>query len=143
MKKTRAEEMRPVREKCDPPTASIDLLPHPVHPGGSNLQHYDTIAFLLLLVHANYLSRTTQTASINCREVSVGPTSLRQQAIRQVDYSLGDNPKGMSDRVGYGGYYPQRAHHGGSSIPSIRDHPQLVAYKEGSLYLIRPHTHLY
>ncbi|KAK4804603.1 hypothetical protein SAY86_004420 [Trapa natans] len=103
-------------------------------PGGSNLQHATTIAFLLL-VYANYLSQTTtQSASVNCGEVSVGPASLRQQAIRQVDYILGDNPKGMSYMVGYGGYYPQRIHHRGSSIPSIKDHPQFVACKEGSVY---------
>ncbi|KAK4748567.1 hypothetical protein SAY87_015153 [Trapa incisa] len=83
-------------------------------PGGTNLQHATTIAFLLL-VYANYLSQTTtQSASVNCSEVSVGPASLRQ-----VEYILGDNPKGMSYMVGYGGYYPQRIHHPGSSIPSI------------------------
>ncbi|PKI54749.1 hypothetical protein CRG98_024851 [Punica granatum] len=101
-------------------------------PGGSNLQHATTIAFLLL-VYADYLSRVPQ-SSVNCGGISVGPASLRRQAKRQVDYILGDNPKGMSYMVGYGNYYPQRIHHRGSSLPSIRDHPQFIACKEGSVY---------
>ncbi|PIA55972.1 hypothetical protein AQUCO_00700351v1 [Aquilegia coerulea] len=50
-------------------------------PGGSNMQHVTSIAFLLL-VYANYLSRTSQT--VNCGSVSVTPESLHQQAKRQV-----------------------------------------------------------
>lgn len=52
----------------------------------------------------------------------------------QVDYILGDNPMGMSYMVGYGDKYPQRIHHRGSSLPSIVDHPQFIACKEGSFY---------
>ncbi|KAJ9132798.1 hypothetical protein P3X46_033631 [Hevea brasiliensis] len=100
-------------------------------PGGSNLQHATTISFLLL-VYANYLERTSQ--SVNCGNVNAGPYSLRRQAKRQVDYILGDNPLGLSYMVGYSNNYPQRIHHRGSSLPSIKDHPEFIACKEGSIY---------
>ncbi|KAE8008602.1 hypothetical protein FH972_005099 [Carpinus fangiana] len=100
-------------------------------PGGSNLQHATSIAFLSL-VYANYLTRTSQ--AINCGNIYVSPTTLRQLAKRQVDYILGDNPKGISYMVGYSDYYPQRIHHRGSSMPSIKDHPQFIGCKEGSIY---------
>ncbi|KAH7517743.1 hypothetical protein FEM48_Zijuj09G0096700 [Ziziphus jujuba var. spinosa] len=100
-------------------------------PGGSNLQHVTSITFLLL-VYANYLAKTSQ--SLNCGNINVGPSWLRQQAKKQVDYILGDNPMGLSYMVGYGDRYPQRIHHRGSSLPSIKDHPQFIACKEGSLY---------
>ncbi|KAI5314040.1 hypothetical protein L3X38_043216 [Prunus dulcis] len=100
-------------------------------PGGSNLQHVTSISFLLL-VYANYLSRTSQ--SLNCGNINVSPTTLRQIAKNQVDYILGDNPMGMSYMVGYGDHFPQRIHHRGSSLPSIKDHPQPIACKEGSVY---------
>ncbi|MCL7039137.1 hypothetical protein MKW94_024152, partial [Papaver nudicaule] len=100
-------------------------------PGGSNMQHVSSIAFLLL-VYANYLSRTSQT--VNCGSVSVGPASLHRQAKQQIDYILGDNPMKMSYMVGYGDKYPQRIHHRGSSLPSVKDHPQPIACKEGSVY---------
>ncbi|KAJ6985637.1 endoglucanase 24-like [Populus alba x Populus x berolinensis] len=100
-------------------------------PGGSNLQHATTISFLLV-AYANYLERTSQ--AVNCGDVNVGPYSLRQQAKRQVDYILGDNPMGLSYMVGYSDRYPQRIHHRGSSLPSVKDHPEFIACKEGSVY---------
>lgn len=100
-------------------------------PGGSNLQHATTISFLLL-VYANYMERSSQT--VNCGEVSISPLMLRQIAQRQVNYILGENPKGMSYMVGYSSVYPQRIHHRGSSIPSTKDHPQVVRCKEGSIF---------
>ncbi|KAJ6692778.1 ENDO-14-BETA-GLUCANASE [Salix purpurea] len=100
-------------------------------PGGSNLQHATTISFLLL-AYANYLERSSQ--FVSCGNVNVGPQSLRQQAKRQVDYILGDNPMGLSYMVGYSDRYPQRIHHRGSSLPSVKDHPEFIACKEGSIY---------
>ncbi|XP_071935385.1 endoglucanase 24-like [Coffea arabica] len=100
-------------------------------PGGSNLQHATTIAFLLL-VYANYLEKSSQT--VNCGSVSASPAMLRAIAKRQVDYILGDNPKGMSYMVGYSYVFPQRIHHRGSSLPSVKDHPQFIACTEGSIY---------
>lgn len=100
-------------------------------PGGSNLQHATTISFLLL-VYAKYLDRTSQT--VNCGAVSVGAATLRRIAQRQVNYILGENPMGMSYMVGYSLKYPQKIHHRGSSLPSIKDHPQPIACKQGSTY---------
>ncbi|KAL3621295.1 hypothetical protein CASFOL_036207 [Castilleja foliolosa] len=100
-------------------------------PGGSNLQHATTISFLLL-VYANYLEKSSQT--INCGEISISPSTLRQIAHTQVNYILGENPKGMSYMVGYSNVYPKRIHHRGSSIPSTKDHPDFIACKEGTLY---------
>ncbi|KAF3792090.1 Endoglucanase 23 [Nymphaea thermarum] len=100
-------------------------------PGGSNMQHVTSIAFLML-VYAKYLSSSSQT--VFCGNVAADPTALRLQAKKQVDYLLGDNPMGMSYMVGYGARYPQRIHHRGSSIPSVLAHPQFIACKEGSVY---------
>ncbi|KAJ7967251.1 Endoglucanase [Quillaja saponaria] len=100
-------------------------------PGGSNLQHATSIAFLQL-VYANSLARTSQ--PINCGNIYVSAETLRQRAKRQVDYILGDNPNGLSYMVGYSNYYPQKIHHRGSSLPSIKDHPEFIACKEGSFY---------
>ncbi|KAL9689975.1 hypothetical protein QQ045_010368 [Rhodiola kirilowii] len=100
-------------------------------PGGSNLQHATTISFLLL-AYANYLSKSSQ--SVNCGSVSATAASLRQQAKKQVDYILGDNPLGLSYMVGYSNNYPQRIHHRASSLPSIKDHLQVIACKEGTAY---------
>ncbi|CAM8899515.1 unnamed protein product [Rhodiola kirilowii] len=100
-------------------------------PGGSNLQHATTISFLLL-AYANYLSQSSQ--SVNCGSVSATAASLRQQAKKQVDYILGDNPLGLSYMVGYSNNYPQRIHHRASSLPSIKDHLQVIACKEGTAY---------
>lgn len=115
------------------PSSHIEYTPGGLvyRPGGSNLQHATSIAFLEL-VYANYLTRTSQ--DINCGNVYVSAQTLRQHAKRQVDYILGDNPMGLSYMVGYSNYYPQRIHHRGSSLPSIKDHPQFIACKEGSTY---------
>ncbi|KAJ4962141.1 hypothetical protein NE237_022080 [Protea cynaroides] len=112
---------------------------HPEYtPGGliyksrsSNMQDVTCYTFLQL-VYANYLSRSSQ--KVNCNGLIVDPSYLRQLAKRQVDYILGDNPMGMSYMVGYGSKYPQRVHHRGSSSPSIKDHPQFIACKDGGVY---------
>ncbi|CAM8906864.1 unnamed protein product [Rhodiola kirilowii] len=36
--------------------------------------------------------------------------------------------------VGYSNNYPQRIHHRASSLPSIKDHLQVIACKEGTAY---------
>lgn len=48
-----------------------------------------------------------------------------------MDYILGDNPLGYSYMVGYGTKYPQRIHHRGASIPSIKVHPEKVECGKG------------
>ncbi|XVF67814.1 hypothetical protein PTKIN_Ptkin10aG0151800 [Pterospermum kingtungense] len=116
-----------------PSTSHIEYSPGGLiyKPGGSNLQHATAISFLLL-VYAKYLDRTSQT--FNCGNQAINPNSLRIQAKKQVDYILGDNPMGLSYMVGYGKYFPQRIHHRGSSLPSVKDHPSFIACKEGSVY---------
>ncbi|KAM3276956.1 hypothetical protein ACQJBY_045025 [Aegilops geniculata] len=100
-------------------------------PGGSNMQHVTSISFLLL-TYAKYLTKSSHT--VNCGDISVGPDTLRLQAKKQIDYLLGDNPMKMSYMVGYGDRYPQRIHHRGSSLPSIKDHPERMACKDGTPY---------
>ncbi|KAG7539805.1 Six-hairpin glycosidase superfamily [Arabidopsis thaliana x Arabidopsis arenosa] len=100
-------------------------------PGGSQLQHATTISFLLL-VYAQYLSRSS--LSLNCGTLTIPPDHLRRLAKKQVDYILGDNPMGLSYMVGYGERYPKRIHHRGSSLPSIKDHPEAIRCKDGSVY---------
>lgn len=116
------------------PTSQIQYTPGGLiyRPGGSNLQHATSLSFLLL-VYANYLSLNSQT--LTCGTLSnITPQTLRHIAKKQVDYILGDNPKRMSYMVGYGDLYPQRIHHRGSSSPSIKDHPQFIACKDGTVY---------
>lgn len=48
-----------------------------------------------------------------------------------MDYLLGDNPLKMSYMVGYGGRYPKRIHHRGSSLPSIKAHPAKIQCSAG------------
>lgn len=52
----------------------------------------------------------------------------------QINYILGENPLNMSYMVGYGSRFPQRIHHRASSLPSIVDHPDFIACKNGSYY---------
>ncbi|XP_049936441.1 endoglucanase-like isoform X4 [Nymphaea colorata] len=54
-----------------------------------------------------------------------------QVILSKVDYILGKNPLNMSYMVGFGRKYPQQLHHRGSSIPSIRMHPNKVGCQEG------------
>ncbi|CAN1240592.1 Endoglucanase 8, partial [Linum grandiflorum] len=103
--------------------------------GGSNMQHVTSISFLLL-AYSNYLSHANK--AVPCGSHSASPALLRQLAKRQVDYILGDNPLGMSYMVGYGERYPQRIHHRGSSLPSVRAHPARIQCKEGSRYFLSP-----
>ena len=89
-----------------------------------------------MLVYAKYLEQSSKT--VNCGSVTVGPAYIRQMAKRQVDYILGDNPKGMSYMVGYSNKYPQRIHHRGSANPSIKHHSRPIKCKEGTFYYESP-----
>ncbi|KAL8142068.1 hypothetical protein V2J09_015100 [Rumex salicifolius] len=103
--------------------------------GGSNMQHVTSLSFLLL-AYSNYLSHSNHV--VPCGQVSATPSLLKQLAKRQVDYILGDNPLRMSYMVGYGPHYPQRIHHRGSSVPSIKAHPAHIGCKAGSRYFLSP-----
>ncbi|KAG6757644.1 hypothetical protein POTOM_037964 [Populus tomentosa] len=103
--------------------------------GGSNMQHVTSLSFLFL-AYSNYLSHANK--AVPCGEKTASPALLKQLAKRQVDYILGDNPLRMSYMVGYGPRYPQRIHHRGSSLPSVRAHPARIRCKEGSRYFLSP-----
>ncbi|KAL2651512.1 hypothetical protein R1flu_019640 [Riccia fluitans] len=94
----------------------------------NNMQYVTSAAFLLT-VFADYLTAANQ--ELTCQGSSVLPGELRTTAQKQINYILGDNPRGMSYMVGYSNYYPKEVHHRGSSIVSIKDNPTLVECKEG------------
>ncbi|XP_052187087.1 endoglucanase 17-like [Diospyros lotus] len=94
----------------------------------SNMQYVTSTAFVLL-TYAKYL--TSAHNVVNCGGAAVCPKSLRTLAKKQVDYLLGDNPKKMSYMVGYGGRYPLRIHHRGSSLPSVASHPAKIQCSSG------------
>ncbi|KAL3723745.1 hypothetical protein ACJRO7_035850 [Eucalyptus globulus] len=79
-----------------------------LHPVGS--------AFLAIL-YSDYML-TSGTEALFCSERSYTPGNLRDFAISQVDYVLGENPMKLSYLVGFGENYPQYVHHRGSSIPA-------------------------
>ncbi|KAJ8435551.1 hypothetical protein Cgig2_015406 [Carnegiea gigantea] len=95
----------------------------PFTPGGlayllpSNNLQYAASASFVLTVYSDYLARTN--AMVECAEGQVQPSELLQFSKSQADYILGQNPESMSYLVGFGTKYPKRAHHRGSSIPSI------------------------
>ncbi|XP_010912682.2 endoglucanase 9 [Elaeis guineensis] len=95
---------------------------------GSNLQ-YVTSASFLLSVYAKYLKISKQTFS--CGDMVVTPSILRKVVQKQVDYILGDNPRGLSYMVGFGNNFPQRIHHRGSSISSILSNSQNIGCNQG------------
>ena len=96
--------------------------------GDSNLQYVMSASFLLV-TYAKYLTRAGKVVS--CRGSSVPPNLLRRIAKRQVDYILGDNPLKMSFMVGYGSKFPERIHHRGSSLPSVRNHLSKIPCFQG------------
>ncbi|GAB2288236.1 hypothetical protein Dimus_022577 [Dionaea muscipula] len=83
----------------------------------ANLQ-YVTAASLALVVYADYLKAAGH--SIICPAGLVNPEDLTSFAKSQVDYILGENPRGTSYMVGYGSNYPQMVHHRAASIISIK-----------------------
>uniref|UniRef100_A0A0E0JFN2 Endoglucanase n=1 Tax=Oryza punctata TaxID=4537 RepID=A0A0E0JFN2_ORYPU len=103
------------------------------HQGWNNLQ-FVTGASFLLSVYADHLAAAGghgQADVVRCPGGPAPPSELVALAKSQVDYILGSNPKGMSYMVGYGARYPQRAHHRGASIVSIKSNPSFVSCKDG------------
>eukprot|EP00252_Welwitschia_mirabilis_P001600 TRINITY_DN11499_c0_g1_i1.p1 TRINITY_DN11499_c0_g1~~TRINITY_DN11499_c0_g1_i1.p1 ORF type:complete len:277 (+),score=-9.24 TRINITY_DN11499_c0_g1_i1:22-831(+) len=104
-------------------------------PGGliwvrdSSNMGYAMAATLLIAIHSDALAARGHTAT--CGNRLMTPTEIFTFAKRQVDYVLGDNPKGMSYMIGYGDKYPQRPHHRASSLPSIKSDPATIPCTEG------------
>ncbi|KAH9610131.1 hypothetical protein KSS87_004778 [Heliosperma pusillum] len=104
--------------------------------GGSNMQHVTSLSFLLL-AYSNYLSHSKH--QVPCGGGVYASSALLKNAAKlQVNYILGDNPIRMSYMVGYGVRYPQRIHHRGSSLPSVRIHPAHIGCKAGTTYYLSP-----
>uniref|UniRef100_A0ACD6AAI0 Uncharacterized protein n=1 Tax=Avena sativa TaxID=4498 RepID=A0ACD6AAI0_AVESA len=100
--------------------------------GESNMQYVTTATFLVL-AYAKYLK--SGRATVSCGGRDVAPADLVALAKRQVDYILGKNPAGRSYMVGFGARYPERAHHRGASMPSVRAHPGRIGCDAGFQYL--------
>ncbi|XP_020156924.1 endoglucanase 19 [Aegilops tauschii subsp. strangulata] len=100
--------------------------------GESNMQYVTTATFLLL-AYSKYLKSSG--ATVSCGGGVVSPADLVALAKRQVDYILGKNPAGRSYMVGFGARYPERAHHRGASMPSVRAHPGRIGCDAGFQYL--------
>uniref|UniRef100_A0A0D9XG17 Endoglucanase n=1 Tax=Leersia perrieri TaxID=77586 RepID=A0A0D9XG17_9ORYZ len=82
----------------------------------NSLQHATNAAFLAV-VYSDYML-SSQTAAVQCSGKYYSPTDIRNFAISQANYILGDNPMKLSYLVGYGSNYPQQVHHRGASIPA-------------------------
>ncbi|KAJ3672413.1 hypothetical protein LUZ60_007134 [Juncus effusus] len=82
----------------------------------NSLQHSVAGSFLAVLF-SDYMN-STQTHDILCNGTNFLPNDLRDFALSQASYILGNNPIKMSYLVGYGSKYPQQVHHRGASIPA-------------------------
>ncbi|KAG0568289.1 hypothetical protein M758_6G007900 [Ceratodon purpureus] len=95
--------------------------------GQLSLQYVTTASFLLT-TYAKYLSAARRTLDCGGRQVT--PAEIFSVAHRQVDYILGNNPRGLSYMIGFG-KNPTRLHHRAASLPSIRAYPQKIGCKQG------------
>ncbi|KAJ4962530.1 hypothetical protein NE237_022469 [Protea cynaroides] len=85
----------------------------------NSMQQPVASAFLAVL-YSDYML-TSQTPTLDCEGHPFSPEDLRQFAMSQADYILGNNPMKLSYLVGYGNVYPQYVHHRGASIPASVD----------------------
>ncbi|XP_051182138.1 endoglucanase 15 [Lolium perenne] len=99
------------------------------HQRWNNLQ-FVTSASFLLTVYADYATVTGRGA-VRCPAGAVQPFEILAFVKSQVNYILGDNPRGTSYMVGYGLNYPRQVHHRGASIVSIKTDPSFVNCQEG------------
>ncbi|MBA0552194.1 hypothetical protein Golob_023027 [Gossypium lobatum] len=94
-----------------------------------NNMQFVTSASFLATVYSDYLASSRGT--LKCAAGNVAPTQLLSFAKSQVDYLLGDNPRGTSYMVGYGNNFPRQVHHRGSSIVSIKVDSKFIACRQG------------
>ncbi|XP_016493625.1 endoglucanase 12-like [Nicotiana tabacum] len=94
----------------------------------NNLQ-YVTAATFVITSYADTLFATKN--SLQCATGTVESSNLITFVKSQVDYILGENPKKMSYMVGFGTNYPQKIHHRGASIVSIKKDRTTVSCSEG------------
>ncbi|CAD5316263.1 unnamed protein product [Arabidopsis thaliana] len=94
-----------------------------------NNMQFVTSASFLTTVYSDYL--TSSRSNLRCAAGNVAPSQLLSFAKSQVDYILGDNPRATSYMVGYGNNFPQRVHHRGSSIVSVKVDRTFVTCRGG------------
>ncbi|XP_065017864.1 endoglucanase 6-like [Musa acuminata AAA Group] len=94
----------------------------------NNMQFVTNAAFLLT-IYSDYIASAGR--NVACAAGTASPAELLLFAKSQVDYILGDNPRGTSYMVGYGKSYPRQVHHRASSIVSIKADPSFVSCREG------------
>ncbi|KAF3775790.1 Endoglucanase 16 [Nymphaea thermarum] len=102
----------------DSPYSKISLSPGGlIHiRDGANTQYVTSTAYLLS-VYSDILTKYGQ--SVDCGGRTFQASDLMAFAKGQIDYLLGNNPKGMSYMVGFGEKSPQQAHHRGASVPQM------------------------
>ncbi|KMZ74935.1 endo-beta-1,4-glucanase, family GH9 [Zostera marina] len=106
-----------------------------IYKGASNMQNPAALS-LILLVFSRYLESSSRT--VQCGKITIKPSRLVEVARSQADYMLGKNPQNMSYMVGYGDRFPQRLHHRGSSVPSIKSLPEKIichSVKERAIFM--------
>ncbi|KAB2627799.1 endoglucanase 16-like [Pyrus ussuriensis x Pyrus communis] len=81
---------------------------------GANTQYVTGTAHLFA-VYSDILAQHNQ--KVNCGGKEFDSGSLIAFAKKQMDYLLGENPKGRSYMVGFGPNAPQQPHHRGASVP--------------------------
>ncbi|KAM0822462.1 hypothetical protein ACQ4PT_071473 [Festuca glaucescens] len=96
----------------------------------NNMQYVTNAAFLLS-AYSDYLSD----AGVDTVTCAGGATADAGEAAalarEQVDYVLGDNPRGVSYLVGYGAKYPARVHHRAASIVPYKHSKQFIGCTQG------------
>ncbi|CAL4903442.1 unnamed protein product [Urochloa decumbens] len=103
------------------------------HQRWNNLQ-FVTSASFLLTVYADYATKLPGSGgggAVRCPGGAARPYEILAFVRSQVNYILGDNPRGTSYMVGYGGNFPRQVHHRGASIVSFRKNPSFVSCQEG------------
>jgi endoglucanase len=83
---------------------------------GANTQ-YVTGTALLLSVYGDTLAKYNE--KVTCGDKQFDSARLMAFAKQQMDYLLGENPKGRSYMVGFGPNPPVQAHHRGASVPQM------------------------
>ncbi|KAL2939094.1 Endoglucanase 5 [Bienertia sinuspersici] len=82
----------------------------------SNMQYAASASFLLA-IYSDYLATSGSVLIVLMEKFSL-KNSLTLLSHRLIIYSV-KNPESMSYLIGYGTKYPQKAHHRGSSMPSV------------------------
>jgi hypothetical protein len=96
----------------------------------NNMQYVTNAAFLLS-AYSDYLS-DAGVQTITCAGGETADAGeVAALARQQVDYVLGDNPRGVSYLVGYGAKYPARVHHRAASIVPYKHSKQFIGCTQG------------